>query len=263
MSILEKLYTHDSDQAIKDILRTYHSQKYCVVSFLYFANVMHHRLLEKPRTQIQQDYLHALKESDYVLPDGIALQLFYRVWSKGKRNGKNAKNEKTEKSLYNLNWTDFTPYLLSQLQRDKTKLILYGWTEEVASRTAKHFTDQWLTVAYRQNGFDKFDRSKLENLKDDNTENLVFLVARGTPRQEMWAQEHREKMHKYKLLVLLVGGLFDFLSGTERRSPVWMRKARVLETPWRIFINPTKNLRKLLRMFGIVRYRTKLILSWK
>ncbi len=89
----------------------------------------------------------------------------------------------------------------------------------------------------------------------------VLLLARGTPRQEIWADEHIDKIRKHKLLVLSVGGLFDFLSGDEHRAPLRMRKARVLETPWRILTNPAKNLRKFVRMFGIVRYRTKQILS--
>ncbi len=130
MSILKKLYTHDSEKAAKDILHTYEKQKYCIVSFLYFANVMHRRVLEKHRSDIQRDYLHALEKSDYLLPDGIALQLFYR-WGGKKRD-----------ALHNLNGTDFTPFFLNQINRDKLNLILYGGTETVIARTVDHFTQQ-------------------------------------------------------------------------------------------------------------------------
>lgn len=250
MSILERLYTHTNDQAVKDILRTYEEQWSCVVSFLYFANVMHWRLLEKQSSDMQKDYLHALTQADYILPDGIALQLF-------------SKYGKSKQTVHNLNGTDFTPYLLKQLDPQKTTLILYGGFPHVAQKIYTYYTQQWFNVLYWQDGYIPFDRSQLEERTNLNDMTYLLLVATWTPRQEIRASQNIHNIRKHKLLVLLVGGLFDFLAWEERRAPARMIRARVLETPWRILTNPTKNLRKLLRMFGIIRYRVKSISSWK
>ncbi|USN57077.1 MAG: hypothetical protein H6766_01015 [Candidatus Peribacteria bacterium] len=53
----------------------------------------------------------------------------------------------------------------------------------------------------------------------------------------------------------------DFVSGFETRAPEWVVKARVLETPYRILSRPRKNLKKFLRMFGIVRIRKKQLVN--
>jgi hypothetical protein len=59
----------------------YHDKGWGIVSFLYFANVMHWRLLEpldeKAEKKKYQAYRKSLKKSHFLLPDGIALQLFY------------------------------------------------------------------------------------------------------------------------------------------------------------------------------------------
>jgi UDP-N-acetyl-D-mannosaminuronic acid transferase (WecB/TagA/CpsF family) len=52
-----------------------------------------------------------------------------------------------------------------------------------------------------------------------------------------------------------VGGFLDFVSGFETRAPERMVKAKVLETPYRIFSHPSKNMQKFIRMFGILRIR--------
>lgn len=50
-----------------------------------------------------------------------------------------------------------------------------------------------------------------------------------------------------------VGGFLDFVAGFEKRAPVWVVKARIFETFWRIGTNPRKNMKKFLAMFGILR----------
>jgi UDP-N-acetyl-D-mannosaminuronic acid transferase (WecB/TagA/CpsF family) len=56
---------------------------------------------KKDISQIRKAYQDAIHDADVVLPDGIALQIFYFLARK--------------KWLSNLNGTDFAPYLLEQL----------------------------------------------------------------------------------------------------------------------------------------------------
>ncbi|MBP6910822.1 hypothetical protein KBC03_04510 [Patescibacteria group bacterium] len=55
-----------------------------MVNFLYFANAMSYHLFEKSRNEKEVAYKHALLHGDFLLADGIALQLWSK-WSSGKR----------------------------------------------------------------------------------------------------------------------------------------------------------------------------------
>jgi N-acetylglucosaminyldiphosphoundecaprenol N-acetyl-beta-D-mannosaminyltransferase len=65
----------------------------------------------------------------------------------------------------------------------------------------------------------------------------IVLVAYGAPRQELWIA--RNLAHFGAGVGIGVGGAFDYLSGSVRRAPAWMRRAglewlyRLLRQPWR------------------------------
>ncbi len=251
MSILQKLYIWTSENAVNEILKTYKEQWFCIVSFLYFANLMRRRLLENPTKHKQQQYLIALQDADYILPDGIALQRFYRAYSWWKS------------FLNNLNGTDFTPQLLNRLDPKETEIILYGGTKKVVERTTNHYKNNGRKIVHAQDGYDDLERSSFKDQLVDDNKTRLLLVARWTPRQEIRWEHHRDKIIKHKLLVLNVGWLFDFVSWEEKRAPQRMVDARVLETPRRVLTNPKKNLKKFVWMFGIVRYLLKAVLGKK
>jgi hypothetical protein len=60
--------------------------------------------------------------SDFLFPDWIALQTFYKIAAKRFWNLKT-------KKLENLNWTDFIPYFLDEIKKrygsQRLKLYLY------------------------------------------------------------------------------------------------------------------------------------------
>nr|WP_245848431.1 WecB/TagA/CpsF family glycosyltransferase [Actibacterium ureilyticum] len=71
----------------------------------------------------------------------------------------------------------------------------------------------------------------------------IVLVAMGAPLQELWID--RNARHLSAGLILGVGGLFDFLAGTVRRAPLWVRKAR-MEWVWRLAMEPRRLARRYL-----------------
>jgi N-acetylglucosaminyldiphosphoundecaprenol N-acetyl-beta-D-mannosaminyltransferase len=71
----------------------------------------------------------------------------------------------------------------------------------------------------------------------------VLCVALGIPKQEKWISEHRDSLGVSVLIG--VGGTLDVLSGTVRRAPVLMQRAR-LEWLWRVLSNPRKISKVLL-----------------
>jgi N-acetylglucosaminyldiphosphoundecaprenol N-acetyl-beta-D-mannosaminyltransferase len=65
----------------------------------------------------------------------------------------------------------------------------------------------------------------------------VLCVALGIPKQEKWIAANRDALGVPVLIG--VGGTLDVLSGTVKRAPVVMQRAR-LEWLWRVVSNPRK-----------------------
>jgi N-acetylglucosaminyldiphosphoundecaprenol N-acetyl-beta-D-mannosaminyltransferase len=65
----------------------------------------------------------------------------------------------------------------------------------------------------------------------------ILFVAYGHPRQDLWIHRHRDELPA--VVAMGVGGAFDFVAGTARRAPVWLRRLglewlhRLLTQPWR------------------------------
>jgi len=71
----------------------------------------------------------------------------------------------------------------------------------------------------------------------------VLWVGLGTPKQERWMQEHRDKL---QIPVLVsVGAAFDFLSRRRNQAPRWMRE-HGLEWLFRLLQEPRRLSRRYL-----------------
>jgi N-acetylglucosaminyldiphosphoundecaprenol N-acetyl-beta-D-mannosaminyltransferase len=65
----------------------------------------------------------------------------------------------------------------------------------------------------------------------------VLWVGLGTPKQEIWMHQHRDKL---RVPVMIgVGAAFDFLSARKRQAPLWMRE-RGLEWLFRLVQEPMR-----------------------
>ena len=64
----------------------------------------------------------------------------------------------------------------------------------------------------------------------------IVLVGFGAPRQDLWIAENFDRMPSVKIAVG-VGGTFDFMAGSIKRSPKIMRSLG-LEWLWRLLIQP-------------------------
>lgn len=91
----------------------------------------------------------------------------------------------------------------------------------------------------------------------------IVWVGLGTPKQELWMAEHRERL---KAPVLIgVGAAFDFLSGRKPQAPKWMQRSglewlfRLVNEPKRLWKrnlvnNPTFLILMILQILGIKKY---------
>lgn len=262
MTILEKIYKNNTKEAFKDIIKKYKEQWFWVVNYLYFANLVSNGIISWKK--VNREFLEALGAWDFLLPDGIALQLYYKkyFWL----------------SLSNLNWTDFTEYILKNLKSDEYNLILYWAKKEVIEKAVLNIEQKYrIKIAYFQDGYSEFDFGKLEWLNDNfsfswgkwrlsesqfekqigwvsefterNKKNgsekiNIFMVWLWTPKQEIWIKNNLENIKKYNLLAFSQWGTFDFWAGNEKRAPQIFINLK-LEWLWRFITNPRKNFKKV------------------
>ncbi|HBF28653.1 MAG TPA: glycosyltransferase [Rhizobium sp.] len=173
------------------------------VSFLNANNV---------NIMLQDPAFFDVLQRHIVLPDGIGIDLA-------------AKALDGEAFAANLNGTDFIPALLTYIETPR-RIGLLGAKPGVLAGAIASFRrhtpwHQFIPVA---DGY--FDQDELpvilQRLAEQDVD--ILLVAMGTPLQEKWIEEHINESHAR--LVFGVGALFDFVSGTMPRAPVWMRKLR-------------------------------------
>ena len=114
-------------------------------------------------------------------------------------------------TLHNINGTDFLPYIIddyiSKVGKDKVKLVIYGSQKGFQPQIRKYIYDNFgIELLYISDGYSDFDWSKLPKINLDNI--YIFIVARGTPLQEIWSYTHRDKLNGF--IVMNQGGTMDF-----------------------------------------------------
>ncbi|MFC5069444.1 WecB/TagA/CpsF family glycosyltransferase [Flaviflagellibacter deserti] len=147
----------------------------------------------------------------------------------------------------NLNGTDFVPLLVSKLATPQ-KLFLFGSTQEVVDRAARRLEDESdHLVVGRRNGF-FFDDAELV-AQINETGATVLLVGLGNPLQEQWIERNMGNLKPS--LIVGVGALFVWLSGSQKRAPEWIRSLH-LEWAYRLAKEPTRLLSRYT--VGMVRF---------
>ena len=137
---------------------------------------------------------------------------------------------------HNLNGTDFIPHLLQTMPRPQ-RIFLLGGKPGVAERAAQVIARHSPhTIAGTCDGYSTLPPEQLCARINASQADIV-LVAMGNPIQEEWIRQHMGQLHAR--LFVSVGALFDFLSGSVRRAPLWMQKLR-LEWLFRLWQEPRR-----------------------
>lgn len=264
-SILNKLYTHSSNTAVWDIIDTYQKEGSCIVNFIYFSNIVSQNLFcDKNKTEKEREYKKILLKSDYLLPDGIALQIFYACAKILHRI------ESTCTWLPNLNGTDFIPFFLSEIKKkfwpQKICLLLYWTKEEYLNITTEKLKYQWFNVIYKQDWYSDFERQKAQEKIEEYQDSInILLVARSTPKiplQELRTSRNYQKIQQNKLLVINTWWLFDFIAWVQKRAPK-LRRTMKLERLYRLISDPKRNTKKVTNSLALIPYIFHFLILWK
>lgn len=139
--------------------------------------------------------------------------------------------------------TDIAEPLLQAAADAGIPVYFFGAAEGVAERAAQILRDKIPGVHLRtHHGYVAADAidGVLDDMRSHGTG--ILFVGMGDPAQQLWIDAHRDRLPS---VVLTCGGLFDWLSGSNKRAPAWMIRGG-LEWLWRLIIEPRRLAKRYL-----------------
>lgn len=170
-------------------------------------------------------YATALIHADYVLPDGIGIELA------AKMQGKHL--------AANLNGTDLVPTLIEHAATKGLSVFLFGSRSGTADTAARKLCRNipGLRIAGTRDGYEGASSATAAVAEINASGADIVLVAMGAPLQELWVEQNFRQLSAR--LVMGVGALFDFIAGNVKRAPAPVRRFR-LEWAWRLAMEPRR-----------------------
>lgn len=177
-----------------------------------------------------------LEQAALLVPDGIGVVWASRVLGYG--------------HMQRVAGCDLMPVICEQAQARGRSVALIGARPEINARAREVLLARFprLKIAGGCHGFPgEGGIDTVEHLLRTQTPDAVF-VALGSPRQEFWIEEWRQRFPAVRLWQG-VGGSFDVLAGEVKRAPViWQRLN--LEWAYRLLSDP----RRAIRQVSLLRF---------
>lgn len=220
-------FTHAANQqrVVDNIFSNWEATKNgSIVHFMYYASYI---MIQK-----NEQFLKSMLLADYILIDGIGFQTYFKFLM--------------GISVPNMNGTDLSPILIQSAKEKKIPIAFYGTTKEQIKLAAENQNRLFgaNTIYYAQDGYSPLI---WENIKP----NSILMVGMGSPLQENWVFNNQQQIRDKNILVVTVGGFFDFASGFYVRAPKWVREIR-FEWAWRTMLHPARHYKKRLRDTTII-----------
>lgn len=159
--------------------------------------------------------------------------------------------------------SDLTAHLLGEVIRSEDRIVVIGGSAEQAQQIAARYGLHNLRHHNPPMGFigdPAAVEACLQFIEQSGPFRFCFLAV-GSPQQETIAQALRARGIA-RGLALCIGASLNFLTGYEKRAPVWMQKL-ALEWLYRLAQNPKRLARRYLvrgpRIFGHLR-RSRVVL---
>ena len=186
--------------------------------------------------------LRELQAADLLIPDGIGVVLAARLLGLGR--------------LGRVPGAELMPEICARAAATRHSVYLFGAHESVNELAARELLRRFpgLMIAGRHHGYVS-DQDMPGVVEDINSSKAsILFVALGSPRQELWMGEFRDKLNV--AVCQGVGGTFDVIAGRVRRAPdVFIRLN--LEWLYRLLSNP----RRLLRQTALPRFAARVLME--
>lgn len=159
-------------------------------------------------------FLEALRDSDYVIPDGFGIVLASKLLGGRIRE--------------QITGPDVFMALSRRWNRERGKSYFFlGSSEEVLgkirTKMAESFPNIWVSGTFSP-PFREFSEEDNERMIERINESKpsALWVGMTAPKQERWIHRHRDRLEVP--FVGAVGALFDFFAGTKKLPPPWVRR---------------------------------------
>ncbi len=170
-------------------------------------------------------YATLLARAPFLFADGVGMAIAARLAGLRLQN--------------NVNGTDLFPKVCAAAAAAGVPVAFLGARPGVASRCADAMRREFprLSIVWVQHGYlaPEEERASLDELNASGAK--LLFVAKGVPAQELWMARNADRIGPP--VVLGVGALFDFYSGSIPRAPRVMRDLRI-EWLYRLMLEPRR-----------------------
>jgi len=144
-----------------------------------------------------------------------------------------------------LTGADWIEPLAARCAAAGVRLFFLGGRPGVAGRAAERLRQRFpsLSVVGTHHGHFAAEATPAIIAQINRAAPHILLVGMGTPRQELWMDQHRAELQVP--VTWAVGALLDFVAGQEPRAPAWMAD-HGLEWLFRFLVNPRRMWRRYL-----------------
>lgn len=137
--------------------------------------------------------------------------------------------------------SDFVWKIAEFSEKNQLKVFLLGGSPTVPERAALQLQTKLYNLKIAGTNSDDSKKTQLIIDQINKTQADILLVAYGAPKQEKWLNENMKKT--CAKIGIGLGGTFDFLAGTQKRSPLWIQKIN-LEWFYRLIKEPKRIIRQ-------------------
>jgi N-acetylglucosaminyldiphosphoundecaprenol N-acetyl-beta-D-mannosaminyltransferase len=194
--------------------------------------------------QVNQPFQEIVERADLVVPDGIGLVLAARL------AGLKAPERVTGVELV---------HDLIESCPPGTKFFFYGSSPGVAKLAVENLQEKVRTFdcVGIMDGYVKDPEEVLQAIEESKPQ--VLFVALGSPRQELFLSQYRERLEESGVRIGVgVGGSLDVYAGTVERAPHWVQRLH-FEWLYRLWKQPSR----WRRMLALPRFAVRVLLSPK
>lgn len=168
-----------------------------------------------------------LLQADQIHADGMPMVIYSRLFSK-------------EPVRERVATTDLVHAVADRAQKAGVSFYFLGGSEDVNAKAVEAMQKAYpdLVFAGRRNGY--FRPEEEEGVIEDilNAQPDILWVGLGVPLEQKFVLRNLERLRAVGV-VKTCGGLFDFVSGKNRRAPRWMQRAG-LEWAFRLWLEPRR-----------------------
>jgi N-acetylglucosaminyldiphosphoundecaprenol N-acetyl-beta-D-mannosaminyltransferase len=190
--------------------------------YVCVANV--HMLME---AYDSSEFAKVVNDADLVTPDGVPL-----VWMM------RAKGQREQTRVYG---PTLMLHILEAASHKNLSVGFYGSKPDVLNLLINRMRSQYQNLNVAFSCSPSFESMSCEEdamliEKINNSEARILFVGLGCPKQEIWMEEHRNKV---KAVMIGVGAAFDFHAGIKPQAPPWMQQIG-LEWLFRLSTEPRR-----------------------